>query len=132
MCHLGSALSNLSIVDAAAMVRRMATAEDPPEALGALGIVMEGREGARSLTEPPGLPTVPVTLQELAAGFVRQWSLGTRLSEWAALVLMLTCIEFPDEGTDEEDRFVGSLWDASAGEPISDDAVSLARKLSGL
>jgi len=118
-------------VDEVAVILRVVIAEDPPEALSALGVVMDGREGARSLTEPPDLPRVSVTIQELALGFVRQWALGTRLSEWAALVLMLNCIEFPDDRTDEEDGLVGTIWDASAGEPISDDAIELARKISG-
>lgn len=112
------------------MIYRVAIAADPPEAIEVVGVVFQGREGARSLVEPPGLPRVEVSFQELSLGFVRTWVLGTRLSEWAALILMLNCLGLPEAHTPEEDRFLGALWDASAGEPISDDAVEIARKFS--
>jgi hypothetical protein len=69
-------------------------------------------------------------LADLAAGLLRQWALGTTLREWAAVVLMLSDVQFQEAESPDEDRLLDAVWSASAGEPVPDDALRLARQLA--
>jgi len=48
----------------------------------------------------------------------------------ASIVLCLDVIQFVEAESREEDRLLEALWDASAGQPVADHDLALARTLT--
>jgi hypothetical protein len=115
-------------VDDADVLRAFVRGEVSTDALARLGYNLTGQVGALRLDAPVS-EGVELPLADLAAGLLRQWALGTTLREWAAVVLMLSDVQFQEAESTDEDRLVDALWSASAGEPVPDDALRLARHL---
>jgi hypothetical protein len=67
-----------------------------------------------------------------ASSAVRQdrFAYSSILQQWASVVLCLSEIQFVEAESPEEDRLLEALWDASAGLPIADHDLSLARTLT--
>jgi hypothetical protein len=116
-------------VDDAYVLRAFVRGELSTDALARLGYSLTGQVGALRLDAPVS-EGVELPLAELAAGLLRQWVLGTTLREWAAVVLMLSDVQFQEAKSTDEDRLLDALWSASAGEPVPDDALRLARQLA--
>jgi hypothetical protein len=117
-------------VNVEALVLAIVRGEKSPAALGEYGVRLAGQPGGWRLEEDADLPVVPVSVADLATGFIQEWARGSGLSEWAATVLMAACIGFPEDRSDTEDRLIDVLWDTSSGVPVTDEAVDLARHLA--
>lgn len=70
------------------------------------------------------------TLTDLATGLVAQWARGTSLRRWASVILMVDAFQFEEAESEEEQILLDALWTASAGEPVDDAALNLARELA--
>ena len=110
------------------VLRAFVRGEASTDALARLGYNLTSEVGGLRL-DAPASEGVELPLAELAAGLLRQWVLGTTLREWAAVVLMLSDVRFQEAESPDEDRLLDALWSASAGEPVPDDALRLARQL---
>jgi hypothetical protein len=116
-------------VDAAAVLRAFVRGEVSTDALAPLGYNLTGEVGARCL-DSSVTTSVELPLADLAAGLLRQWAMGTTVREWASVVLMLSNVQFLEAESHDEERLLDALWSASAGEPVSDDVLTLARQLA--
>jgi hypothetical protein len=52
------------------------------------------------------------------------------MQEWAAVVLAVDVIQFVERESPSEDRLLEALWSASAGGPITNDALAPADSLA--
>jgi hypothetical protein len=111
------------------LLLRVVRGEEDPALLAEIGVNLEGEPGSYRVACPAGLPVVVVAMVDLAAGFLHHWSLGTSLPEWSAYVLSADCFDFPEDRSDADDLLIGAMWDASFGEPVSGEAVDVARHL---
>jgi hypothetical protein len=116
-------------VDDADVLRAFVRGEVSTDALTRLGYNLTGEVGWLRLDAPVS-EGVELPLADLAAGLLRQWALGTTLREWAAVVLMLSDVQFQEAESPDEDLLLDALWSGSAGEPVPDDALRLARRLA--
>jgi hypothetical protein len=73
---------------------------------------------------------VELPVSDLAHGLLVHWSRGSTLQEWASILLCLDVIQFVEAESPEEDRLLEALSQASAGEPIADHDLALARTLT--
>jgi hypothetical protein len=104
-------------VDDTDVLRAFVHGEVSTDALARLGYNLTGQVGALRLNAPVA-EGVELPLADLAAGLLRQSALGTTLREWAAVVLMLSDVQFQEAESTDEDRLLDALWSASAGEPV--------------
>jgi hypothetical protein len=116
-------------VDDADVLRAFVRGEVSTDAVTRLGYNVMGEVGGLCL-DAPVREGVELPLADLAAGLLRQWALGTTLRQWAAVVLMLPEVQFQEAEGPDEDQLLDALWSASAGEPVPDDALRLARQLA--
>jgi len=126
---LGAPSTKISVVDDADVLRAFVRGEVSTDALARLGYNLTSEVGGLRLDAPVS-GGVELPLADLAAGLLRQWALGTTLREWAAVVLMLSDVQFQEAESPDEDRLLDAVWSASAGEPVPDDALRLARQLA--
>ena len=115
-----------------ALLRRLVRGDgdDPFDVVRWLGGSVQGAPGNGHMNLPP-LPTVEFPLSDLAHGLLSQWAKGTSLQKWALTVLMADAIQFEEAESPEEEVLLDSLWRASAGEPVTDEALALSRRLNG-
>jgi hypothetical protein len=104
--------------------------EDPFDVVRRLGGIVSGSAGSLRLQLDPDFPTVELPLSDLAHGLLVHCSRGSTLQQWASVALCLNAIQFVEAESPEEDRLLEALWDASAGQPIADHDLSLARTLT--
>jgi len=113
------------------LVRRVVRGDEPPEVLTGLGVRIERSErGSITVTPPNDLTIPPCPLSDLARGLLTHWALGNGLQEWATAVLMIDAIQFVEADTPQEGRLLDAVWAAMTRQPISDDALELARQLA--
>jgi hypothetical protein len=115
-------------VDDADVLRASVRGGVSTDALARLGYNLTSEGGGLRLDTPVS-ERVELQLADLAAGLLRQWALGTTLREWAAVVLMLSDVQFQEAESPDEAR-LDAVWSASAGELVPDDALRLARQLA--
>ena len=104
--------------------------EDPLDVVRRLGGIVSGSAGSLRLELPAGFPMVELPVSDLAHGLLVHWSRGSTLQEWASILLCLDVIQFVEAESPEEDRLLEALSQASAGEPIADHDLALARTLT--
>jgi hypothetical protein len=104
--------------------------QDPLDVVQRLEGIASGSAGSLCLQLDPDFPTVELPLSDLAHGLLVHWSRGSTLQQWASAVLCLSDIQFVEAESPDKDRLLEALWDASAGQPIADHDVALARALT--
>ena len=123
--------SVIPVTAALDLIRRVLRGDDPPEVLTSLGVRIERSErGSITVTPPNDLTLPPCPLSDLARGLLTHWALGNGLQEWATAVLMIDAIQFDEADTPQEGRLLDAVWAAMTRQPISDDALELARQLA--
>jgi len=103
--------------------------EQDPSLLAEIGVNLEGEPGSYRVACPAGLPVVVVAMVDLAEGFLHHWALGTSLPEWSAYVLSADCFDFPEDRSETDDLLIEAMHDAAFGDPVSGEAVDVARHL---
>jgi len=113
------------------ILRFVLRAEEPPETLTGLGFSIEGDALNLRVEYPSGQANVETfPLSDLATGLVRAWAHGTDLHLWASVVLMVDWIDVDDLDSPEGEVLRDALWSAAGGDQISDEALTVARRLS--
>jgi len=130
-CFPCSARATVWLVTSAQnLIRRVVRGEEAPEALERIGVRIETRNGSITVTPPSNMAISPCPLSDLARGLLVNWALGTGLPTWATTMLMIDAIQFVEADTPQEGRLLDALWAAMTDQPIDDDALELARRLS--
>ncbi len=74
--------------------------------------------------EPGGLPFVPVTVDDLRAGFAILRADAYALRQWAQIILMCGCFELaPVEDDQAGDDLLNALWDLAYSDDPQGDAL---------
>lgn len=126
--------NNLSVGDAENDARRtligIVRGDLDLSVLGEPGAVSKAGHGDSTVDEyeVSGMAVVNVTVQDLAAGFLHHWGLGTSLPEWSATMLRADCFELPYDHSPEADLLIEGLMDVTLGEPVSDEVLNIARR----
>jgi hypothetical protein len=127
LCQQGAAYDR-PMVEISHLVVGVARGDDAPKVLEPYGVILQGTPGNRQLLGAR-IPPVSITFADLASGLLRQWVLGTHLEEWASLVLMADCFDFPAERSADEERLIELIWEASPGRVITAEEVEPVRVL---
>ncbi|MEO8694551.1 MAG: hypothetical protein ABI658_13595 [Acidimicrobiales bacterium] len=112
------------------LIRRVVRGEEAPEALERLGVRIETTNGSIRVTPPSDMSIPPCPLSDLARGLLINWALGTDLPTWATTMLMIDAIQFDEADTPQEGQLLDAVWAAMTDQPIDDDALNLARRLT--
>lgn len=112
------------------LIRRVVRGEEAPEALEQVGVRIETRNGSIKVTSPIDMSIAPYPLSDLARGLLVNWAVGTDLPRWATTVLMVDAIQFVEADSPQEGRLLDAVWAAMTDQPIDDDALDLARRLT--
>ncbi len=118
------------MTDAARVEERLlaiARGEQPIEDLDSIGLSFSGDSGHRVLRSA-GMTVVPVSWQDLAAGFLHCFGQST-LQDWASFVVMADN-DFPEERGEDAERFLALLHDAANGWLPSPGLYELIERLS--
>ena len=119
-------LGQIHAVEAVEVVR----GERPIDELAHVGVLVADTEHGRRIEVPAGF-VVALPLVDLAVGLIASWARGTQLREWAAVMLMLSNIEFSDMDSSDYEMLLEALWAASAGEEIPEESLAVAKRLAG-
>lgn len=106
----------------------VARGERPLNDLDDIGLRLKDHGGILELRPPPGTPVVPVTWRDLALGFLNHLGKPS-LAEWASFVIMAE-YDFPQDRTEEEERFLELIYDASSNWAMDPESISIARGLA--
>lgn len=115
------------------VLRAVLRAEEPPEAISTLGFTLGGDAPNLRIGYPKGRANVHTfPLADLATGFVRAWvSGGTNFTLWASVIVMTDWIDVEGLNTSDGRALWEAVWTVSGGDQPADDALALARHLSG-
>jgi hypothetical protein len=116
-------------MDAEMMIHDFACGNGSVADLAILSILIEGEPPQLEVTIPAGTPEVQVSPADLSRGLLAAWARGTDLGEWAAATRSLVILDGEDSPVWEV--LMNALWAASFGDPIPDEALTLARSLAG-
>lgn len=119
-------------VTAMGVLRSVLRAEVPPDTLASIGFTIQGEAHHLRIDYPAGpseIHTFP--LSDLAIGFLRASGVGTELSRWASVVVMTDWIEIADIDTEDGRMLWDAVWSVAGDDKPGDDALRLARRLSG-
>lgn len=113
------------------VLRSVLRADEPPDTLASLGFVIDGDSPNLRIAYPAGPAEISrFPLSDLATGFVRAWASGAAFDRWASVVLMTDWIEVDGLDTNEGQVLLNALWSVAGGEPMSEEALDLARQLA--
>ena len=112
------------------LIGRVVRGEEAPEALERVGVRIETRNGSIKVTPPSDMSVPPYPLSDLARGLLINWAVGTDLPKWATTMLMVDAIQFVEADSPQEGRLLDAVWAAMTDQPIDDDALDLARRLT--
>lgn len=94
------------------------------------GIEVSVDGGGRVRVETPAsVPTVAPSERDIALGFTRASTRGD-LDTWASLLLAVSNIQLDALNLDSSEVLLNALWDAAAGDPLSDAAVRRLREIA--
>jgi len=116
-------------MDAADLIRALATGNASVSELAALGVLVEGEVPHLEVTVLAGIPAVQVSPGELSLGLLAAWARSTDLAEWAAVTREVVVLDGEDSPVWE--ILMNALWSAAFGEPIPEEVLALAQSLAG-
>jgi hypothetical protein len=114
------------------LIRRVVRGEEAPQALERLGVRIETTNGSIKVTPPSGMSIPRYPLSDLARGLLVNWAVGTDLPTWATTMLMIDAIQFEEADTPQEGQLLDAVWAAMTDQPIDEEALDLARRLTAL
>jgi hypothetical protein len=115
--------------DIASDVMAFVRGETDTDALRRAGIEVAISDSGLRLWEPPGMPVVTPSREDIASGLLANYALGTTLREWAAVMLAANLIDFVELEAIDDDPLLEALWAAAAGDETPEDALDVARGL---
>lgn len=113
-------------------LRRFVRGESEWQVLLSLGASVDLDADGLSLEEPADAPVYEPSVQDVAAGLLAHWAIGTSLRDWARLILatgMVDLVSLEDHPAGEV--LLNALWDAAGGSDVSEAAVEAAREVVG-
>lgn len=117
------------MTDARSLLRGVLRGEVDIERLTHIGVEIEADGGGLRISTAVQHAD-EFTLADLATELVTHWARGTSVRRWASVILMVDAFQFEEAESEEEQILLDALWTASAGEPIDDAALNLARELT--
>jgi hypothetical protein len=109
----------------------VARGDAPWDALQSLGVEIIVDPERIEMRFPHALPDAKASVRDLALGFIRHWTLGSDLREWATVILGADFIDFVDlDDHPHHDVLVEALWSASAGESVPRESIAVIRRVA--
>jgi hypothetical protein len=108
------------------LIRQVVRGERPWTDLRSLGMKLRPEDGYAADVPPLDLP---VSIQDLARGFVTHLRAPQGLREWAFVMESLPT-DFEAEKHPSGDAVMDALWSASFGDPLSDGQIELLENLA--
>jgi hypothetical protein len=111
------------------VLKKFVRGESEWQVLLSLGASIDLDAGGLSLIERADAPVYEPSAQDVAAGLLVHWAVGTSLRDWARLVLAVGMVDLASlEDHPAGEVLLNALWDAAGGCDVSEAAIDKARE----
>lgn len=113
------------------VLRAFVRGESEWQMLHTIGVSVEFDAECLKVEEPARAPTYEPTADDVAAGLLAHWAIGTTLRDWASVLLATGMIDLSSlEDHSDGEALLNALWDAAEGSEPTQQALDAARRVA--